>query len=55
MLTAGAALIEAIAVFVWIRGAHPLVAGAVALTGAALLLAGQAYLERNEDESPKTG
>ena len=54
MLTAGAALIEAVAVFVWIRGAHPLIAGAIALAGVVLLLAGHAYLERKEDQS-KTG
>ena len=54
MLTAGAALIEAFAVFVWIRGAHPLIAGAIALAGVVLLLAGHAYLERKEDQS-KTG
>ena len=46
MLTAGAALIEAIAVFVWIRGAHPFIAGAVALLGAVVLLAGHAIVER---------
>jgi HAMP domain-containing protein len=46
MLTAGAALIEGIAVYVWIRGASPLIVAAVAVFGGAGLLIAHSIIER---------
>jgi hypothetical protein len=51
MLTAGAALIEALAVLVWLRGAHPLIVAAVAAVGVAILLGGSAILERRAERN----